>query len=292
MERDRVSKTVSKKPSGVFYIDGNKAFYFEQALASPIALDIPVDAISNFELINKKKLTTLLQTYIRNYKLVPKNIVILLSVQVTFDKEFPHGSIEMQKNIQEFIELVPYEEMIQRKIISSGKTRVIATNKEVCEAIKSTFTGSGFLVSGIYPLSIAMEIIPQLKSNLDLSLFVNKLSDLKGINLQPVVEASYANSFGSRGSSSMQAKEKPSKGRLYALIAVFALLMIVLGFVVYENVLSPSDENSAKSIPLPTLAPAPPENTTTQITPSVEVPVDSSGSAVNVSTPSSTTGLP
>lgn len=291
MEGNKVNKTISKRPSGVFYIDGNKAFYFEQSLASPISFEIPADAISNFELLNKKKFTTIIQSYIRSYKLVPRNVVILLSVYSTFDREFPHGSIELQKHIQEFLELVPYEELLQKKIITSGKTRVIATNKEMCEAIKSSFTSAGFLVSGIYPLSIAMEMVPQLKTNLDLSLFVNKLSDLKNVNLQPVVEVSYSSNFGSTVTKSVvtQDRDKNDRTRLYALSGVFAVLIAVLGFVIYTNIISPS-EDDPNVLPIPTLAPAP--TIINQVTPVIENSTASSESAQNVATPSSTTGLP
>ena len=60
MERDQLNTQnqaqISKKPTGVLYLDGNKAFYFEQTLTSPIPLDIPADVIANFELLNRKKL--------------------------------------------------------------------------------------------------------------------------------------------------------------------------------------------------------------------------------------------
>jgi hypothetical protein len=292
MEGNRVNKTISKRPSGVFYIDGNKAFYFEQSLPAPISLEIPADTLSNFELINKKKLVTIIQTFVRNYKLAPKNIVILLSVYSTFDREFPHGSIELQKHIQEFLELVPFEELLQKKIVTSGKTRVIATNKEVCEAVKSSFTSSGFLVSGIYPLSISMELIPELKTNLDLSLFVNKLTDLKNINLAPVIEASYASTFGTpivKNVVTEEKEEKPDRKRLYALSGVFGVLILILGIVFYTSIIAPG-KDTPKTLPLPTLAPLPPA-TVNQTVPGENPPV-STQSSQNVSSPSSTTGLP
>jgi hypothetical protein len=287
MERNTVTKTISKRPTGVFYVDGNKAFYFEQALASPIALEIPIDIISNFELLNKKKLMALIQAFIKNNKLFPKNIVILLSVRVTFDREFPHGLIEMQKNIQEFLELVPYEEIIEKKIISSGKTKVVATNKEICEAIKSTFIISGFIVSGIYPLSLSIESIPQLKTNLDLSLFVNKLPDLKAINLQPVVEASYPASY---GSPSAAGKEKSGKTRTYALSGIFAVLMLVLGFVVYTSVISPPKVKTSNILPKPSITRSKPTGVQQTIPATSEIDVSTISSETNISTKSSTTG--
>lgn len=254
MERNKLTtqqNQFSKKPTGVFYIDGNKSFYFELSLSSPIKLDIPTDIIANFELLNKKKLNILISSFIKNNNLIPNNIVILLSPHVTFDKDFPHGSIEVQKNIQEFLELVPFEDTLDKKIIVSGKTRVVATNKELCDAIKQDFTSSGFLVSGIYPLSQVSESVPQLKSNLDLSLFVNKVSDLKAYNLRPIVEAAYHH-------SSTPEKDKPNKTRLYLLAGVFVFLMLILGYAVYTNVIASSDKEEIITLPTPTLAPVTP----------------------------------
>jgi len=230
----------------------------------------------------------LIQTFIKNNKLFPKNIVILLSVQVTFDREFPHGSIEVQKGIQEFLELVPYEDIIEKKIISSGKTRVVATNKEICEAIKSTFIISGFMVSGLYPLTLVLESIPQLKTNLDLSLFVNKLPDLKSVNMQYVVEASSPTSYGTVATTG---KEKPNKTRLYALGGIFGMLVLVLAFVVYKNVISPSQVNTSNVLPKPSVARNRPTVVQEQAPANSEIDVSTPSSEINTSTKSSTTGL-
>lgn len=269
------AKVISKKPTGVFYVDRNKAYYFELTISTPIALDIPTDILANFELMNKKKLHTLLTNFIRTYKLEPKNIVILLSTQVTFDKEFPHGSIEVQKNIQEFLELVPFEEMLDKRIIANRQTKVVATNKEVCDAIKQSFTAHGFLVSGVYPLSQVIESIPQLKQNLDLSLFVNKVTDLKALNLQPIVEAAMHSS-----PAATFEKEKSNKTRLFLLIGVFGFLTLILGYVIYTNIISPSQDELPNTLPPPTLAPVVPiTNTQPQVESEITVEEDASLSA-------------
>lgn len=281
------TKVISKKPTGVFYIDRNKAFYFELSLSSPIALEIPTDILANFELMNKKKLTILLNNFIKSYNLPSKNIVLLLSVQVTFDKEFPHGSIEVQKNIQEFLELVPYEEILDKKIISSGKTKVVATNKEVCDALKQTFIAHGFLVTGIYPLTQVMESVPQLKQNLDLSLFVNKISDLKALNLAPVVEAAM------RSSSSSLAlnKDKSNKSRLILLVAVFAFLIVILGYVIYANVIAPGEEVQSNILPTPTIMPVTPTSIP-DVAPVTEIPIEDEATlSGEIIDDNSTTGL-
>jgi hypothetical protein len=282
MERDQLNKDkgISKRPSGVFYIDGNKAFYFEQSLASPIPLDIPVDIISNIELLNAKKLEALLQAFIRSYKLVGKNIVLLLSAQITFDKDFPNGSIEVEKNIQEFLELVPFEEALDKKIISSGRTRVVAANREICESIKSIFSLAGFMVSGVYPLSLCLEVIPQLQSNLDLNLFVSKIPELKDFNLLPVIEPSSYNSV---------EKEKPNRNRMIMLVGVFALLLLILLFVIYTNIIAPP-KTVSDQLPIPSAAPVAPSSSTQTVTGGVSETNPSTSSGQNTTGNAPTTG--
>ena len=117
-----------------------------------------------------------------------------------------------------------------------------------------------------------------------------EISDLKGINLQPVVEASYSASIGVSSSSSIPLeKDKPNRTRLFALVGLFAFLIIVLSYVVYANILTPSDEGSSNSLPIPTLAPIVPLPVDQSVSEEEEL-IDATPSAENISTPSSTTG--
>jgi len=270
MEGNKLKKDISKRVTGILYIDGNRAFYFEQSMSSPVALDITSDIVSNLEAIDKKKLDLLIHTFIKNYKLQPTNIAIMLSTRMTFDKDFPHGSIEIDKNIEEFLELVPFEEILSKKIPFSGKTKVVAANREFCDALKSSFVNSGFIVSGIYPLSLCLGAIPELQSNMDLNLIVNKLPVIKEFNLQPVAE-----SF-----AKVPEKEKPNKTRLMMLAGVFGFLILVLVFVLYKNIIAPSPQAS-NVLPTPMITPIPniPGPVVDEVTPEV-----SSEAAENVPT--------
>ncbi len=242
MERDKLKKEFSKKPTGVFFVDGNKAFYFEQSLGAPIPMEITADIFSDLELISGKKLDALIKKFIITSKFGPKNIIILLSTQVTYDRDFPHGSIEVEKHIQEFLDLVPFESVISKKALFSGRTKVIAANKEFCDAIKSSFVNAGFIVSGIYPLSLCLELAPELQSSMDLNLVINKVPELKDFNLMPTPEVAL---------SATKKQEAPDKNRLFLLIGVMVLLGVVLAFVLYKNVLAPQKSERSNELPKP-----------------------------------------
>jgi hypothetical protein len=228
MERDKLKKEVSKRPISIFFIDAKKAYYFNQNLNAPLALDFPPDVISDLEIINKKKLEALLQGFINGYNIYPSNIIIVLSTLVTFEKEFSVSSIEMDKNIEEFLELVPFEDHISKKVLLSGKTKVVAGNRDLCDFFKRSFQNLGFVVNGIYPLSLCVEIMPQLQSNLDLGLILTKTSEIRDFNLVPDVEAQSV-------SSNTPEKEKKNNTRTFMLLGVFAFLLVILLFVLYRK---------------------------------------------------------
>lgn len=227
MEGDKLKKDIPRRPSGLFYIEGSRAFYFEENLASPLGLDFPADSVSDLEIINKKKLDSVIHAFITTYKVTPKNVMILLSTSVTFDKSFPQTTLELPKNIDEFLELVPFENYIAKQAKFPGTIKVVAANKELCDTVKNSFVGLGFVVSGVYPLSFCLELFPQLQTNLDLGFVINKSPELRSFNLLPDSEAP--------GNSPK--KEKKDNKRLLILGGIFAILVVILLFVIYRFII-------------------------------------------------------
>ncbi|MBI2621283.1 MAG: hypothetical protein HYW63_01385 [Candidatus Levybacteria bacterium] len=245
MEGDKLKKGISGRPTGVFYLERNRAYFYEESLASPLSLELSADIISDLELVSKKSLETAIQAFVSANKLAPKNIVILLSTTVTFDTEFADNTLEIDKKIEEFLELVPFENNVSKQTKFPGKIKIVAANKELGEAIKETFVGLGFVVGGIYPLSFCLEVIPQLQTNLDLGLVINKIQEIRHFNLLSDVQSLVVS----------PKKEKKDNRRLYILAGVFAILMVILLFVIYRFIVLPPKQPSA--LPVSTPAPQP-----------------------------------
>ncbi len=264
MEGDKVTKDISKKPTGVLYLDRNKAFFYEQRLGAPLAFDLPVDILSDLEVINKKKLDSAIRGFVGANNLVPNNIIILLSNSITFEKEFPQGGVDVDKSIEEFLEFVPFEEYISKKIQISGKTKIVAANRELCEDVRTSFRGIGFVVTGVFPLSFCIDILPQLATNLDLGLVIEKTPELKQFNLLPEVEPP---------TSSLK-KEKPDRKRLYMLIGAFGFLGFMLLFFVYRNIIAaPKTPKTLPTVvaPPPPTASVRPASTSGEVEPQVTI---------------------
>lgn len=244
MERDKL-KDIPKRPSGIFYVESNRAYFYEEGLGSPLALEFGPDIISDLEVISKKKLELAIQGLVNGNKIAPKSIIILLSTTVTFDNEFPESQPQADKSVDDFLELVPFENAISKQVKFPRKIKIVAANRELCETIKNSFVILGFVVVGIFPLSLYLEAFPSLQTNLDLGLIINKSPELKAYNLMPEIELS----------RSSPKKEKKDNKRLYILIGSFAILMVVLLFVIYRFIiLSPKPQ---KTLPVKTPAPQP-----------------------------------
>ncbi len=248
MERDKLKKDIPKKTAGIFYLEANRGFFYDHTLSSPIGLEFTQDILSDLEVVSKKKLEVAIQAFLNGYKIVPKSIIILLSPSVTFDKDFPLGTVQMEKSIQEFLDLVPFQEYISRQVKFPGKIKVVAANRSFSDAVKESFSSMGFLVSAIIPLSFCLETIPQLRSNLDLALILDKAAELRGYSLTSEVIIS----------EESQKKEKKDNKRLYGMLGVLAFLFLILFFVIYKFVLTPAKPpavvpTTTNTAPVPTV---------------------------------------
>ncbi len=257
MERDKLKKDVSKKPAGIFYLEPNRGFFYDQTLPSPIAIEFPPDIISDLEVVSKKKLEYAIQAFLNTYKIVPKSIMILLSPNVTFDKDFILETVQIDKNIQEFLDLVPFQEYISRQSKFPGKIKLVAANKDLTEAIKDSFANMDFAVSAIIPLSFCIEVIPQLQTNLDLALILEKTPELRGYSLTSEIIVS---------EEAQKKKDTKDSKKLYGIIGILAILFLILFFVIYKFVLTPAKPPTVVPTTTPT-APVPTVFETPSVTP-------------------------
>lgn len=219
MEGNKLIKD-SNKPRGVFYIDSSRAIFYEGILNTAVALDFPTDVISDLEVINRKKLEDLLASFIQTHKISPQPVIILLSNQITFEKDFEENSAELERSINEFLELIPFEGYVSTRVLSSRKIKVVAANKELCETAKNTFLRLGFTTEGILPLSAVQIILPELANRVEFSVILNKIAELKGFDLLPDAETNV----------NYQQEEKRGNKRRFILLGAFGILVVILLF--------------------------------------------------------------
>lgn len=241
----------SQKQTIVCYIDKNKALFYQDVDGSMLKMDFPPDIISDQELSGREKFEYLIESFLETNKLGKGNIIFIYAPDIAIEKDFP-DELAGNKNeeIQKFINMIPFEEVLSKIYKLNKKTKVVAINQEIYESIKNIFAKKNFSVLAIIPSTVLQETVAELSMNIDLAFIANKIYSLKQYSMVNAGELSNQNT-----------KEKPSlakkqKVRMYFLLSVFAILLFVLIIILIINLLP---KNSSKNLPViqPPLSPSP-----------------------------------
>lgn len=233
----------SRKLTSVFYVEAGKAWFYNAGISSPMLLEFPPDVFSNMEVVDRKKMEALIQSFLESYKIAPSSLVIILSPNVTFEKDLSSGATEAPE-IQKFLDFVPFEEPVHKEFDFSGKKKIVAANKELLDVLEKSFRLRQFNVNGAYPLSFFQILIPSLKESLNFEAILTKLDDLKDYNF--LKTSGIINKLPAEGAQ----KNK----RLYVLLAVFGVLVLALVIIAYSTFSqAPSSPTPQKTLPAPSL---------------------------------------
>ena len=217
-----------KNPLGVFYLDGEKAFFYQKGLKSLKTLSFSPNTFTVGEIINAELFIEAIQTFLHQINIKPTDILVILSTRMTFDSDFPEQiTLNTDEEMKRFLELVPFEESISKLFKLQKKSKVIAANKELSDNMKIAFEKLGFKITGIIPYSILREIYPDLASNISLEKITERIDAIKKYNILHADIIINEN---------VETKEKNNnKGRLLLLIGVFGVLFIVLIFTIINS---------------------------------------------------------
>ena len=240
----------SEKQTIVCYIDKDKALFYQDVDGSMLQMDFPPDIISDQELTGREKLEQLIKSFLETNKLGKGNIIFIYAPNVTIEKDFP-DELARNKNeeIQKFIDMIPFEEVLSKIYKLNKKTKVVTINQEIYKSIKNIFEKKNFLVLGIIPSTVLQEAVAELSMNIDLAFIASKIYSLRQYSMVNDGELKNENT-----------KEKPASKkqniRIYFLLAVFAILLFVLIIILIINLFP---KNSSKNLPVlePPLSPTP-----------------------------------
>src|SRR3989344_3468904 len=118
----------------VFYLDRDKAFFYQNGLSSLGTISFSQEALSAGEVINSEIFIETIQTFLRQINIKPTEVIIVLSQQMTLDDDFPEQiTQDSDSKMEQFLEIVPFEESISKLFKLEKKTKVVAINKELCD---------------------------------------------------------------------------------------------------------------------------------------------------------------
>lgn len=249
----------SEKQTIVCYIDKVKALFYQDIDGSMLQMNFPPDVITDQELTSREKLENLIEQFLETNKFVKGNIIFIYAQDIIIEKDFPDELPgNMNDEIQKFIDMVPFEEVLSKIYKLNKKTKVVAINHEIYNSIRNIFTKGNFLVIGVIPSTVLQETFSELSTNIDLAFIASKIYSLKQYSM-----------INDEQLNKLSIKEKPSikkeeNIRLRIMIIVFAILLFIL-LVLIMIKLFPN--NPAKNLPV-----AKPPLSPTQTAPAVNQP--------------------
>ena len=228
---------------------------YSETLKKSYRIDFLPQSVYDLEVINEASLGQQITTTIETNKLLQGNILIILTSSVLFQKDFP---LNQDKKIKEdFLDNIPFENTCFISLpIQKTSERILATNKDLYESIKNTFTKKGFIITGI-TLSPLLENSTTENSQTLFSIGLKKFESLKGDafdskkeeekDKDPEVdttETEYAD-------ETKPEDKKKITPRVIMLISIFGILILVLFGLVIKTFILPSEDIPAPIIPTP-----------------------------------------
>lgn len=222
---------MTKRQNAIIYLDTNKILFYIKESKLNFQLDITSEMLSDLEIVNKGKFTELIDLFFQKQSITGLEFdgILVFSQHITFEKSFSEDTIKAQyEEIQKFLSLVPFEDVLSNAYKINKKTKVIAINKALFDFIAETFKKNKVYISSAIPVAVLVEVDNEFTKGLNFAVLAAKSASLKQysiIDLNANIELNKKNSIGI----------KKKDVRLYLLLGVFLLLFLVLIFMIYTT---------------------------------------------------------
>lgn len=259
--------------TSVIYILKDKFQFYSSLDGKIYEFRFVPEIIRDLDVVNGGLLENLIKVFISNNKIPPSNVVIVLAENAYFSKDFVIPTQQkpapnqrtitrelLQKNAEEFVEHVPFDNVVSKMIPIKDGLKVCATNKDFYEAIAITLEHMGFIVESVVPgvvLGNGLSLRPVLDPPMA-ALILQKINGVKEYNLlgqqvfQPQVKQE-TEEVDEVELERLQSK-KPNKKRLYGMVGLLFSLIIVLVimFVQTESPATTPKPTASANVPMPT----------------------------------------
>lgn len=164
------------KSLGVLYLEKNKISFFCSTQNCPLEAVLSYDVIRDMNIVNLEKFIFTIRSFISQLKSPPEGVIIALSPDYTFDKEFPNDPLEeFTKNLDNYQSIIPFENISKKTLKTNKGWRASFTNKDLCENLKTAMERLNLVVVGIVPLSMLSPAISELSKGFNYMLLLDKM---------------------------------------------------------------------------------------------------------------------
>lgn len=250
--------------TGVIYLQKDKFQLYSPFFSTILEFHFVPEIVRDLDVVNKDFLENLLGLFITNNKIPPSNLIVVVADNACFIKDFfstqqpqPQGdkppqmptpqelAEELHDQIEQFVDHVPFDSVVSEKFPLVNGIKVLATNRELYDAIKEVFEKQKFTVEIVVP-GLPFGNNASANSTMDFTLanyFLQRVSAMKQYgfamqNKMVIQERDVAEETPEKSTAEEPEKQpddptKPKENkRLFVLVGVFVFL-IILTIIVY-----------------------------------------------------------
>lgn len=227
-------KKKKNKQKGVIFLDKTLLYVYIDKMSAPVGFKLPQDIVSNLDVLDRKKLSNELVTFIEEKKLEPAQLVIVLSSSVYFEKDLSAiPELEQKAQTESFLSNVPFENVSSKKFKTDKGEKIVAANSDLYTYIKGAFEDQGFQVEAVVPdfASTGNKTVIKLFDSDIAESILKKFDSLKDEGID------YFQSFEKKEGEEepVEEEKKPKKIRFYLLIGTLLSLFGVLAALVISQ---------------------------------------------------------
>ncbi len=243
--------------ASVIFIQKDKFQFFSPVTGKVFEFRFASEMVRDLDVINAELLESQIKVFVTNGKISPGNLIFALAENAYFAKDFvqpapvkgtasqPAVNPEIfQKQADEFIEHVPFDNVVSKTIPLKDGIKVVATNKDFYEAVAISFEHLGFTIESVLPglvLGNGLSQRPVMDPPMA-NLILQKVNTLRQYNLlnQQVYTPLVKQETEEVDEVEIESKDpkKANKKSIYALIGI-APVVIGLFVVLYMQMTAP-----------------------------------------------------
>ena len=222
------------KQTGIIYLRANGFDFYGDKMVNSVRFDFPVTTVKDLEVVNKGEIQQSIGACIEKNQILTANSIIVASESICFQKDFIDIPPDKQESqTREFLENIPFEQINTKTFPIEGGNKIVVVNQELYESIKTAFENKGFLVEAVTPSLVLGTALGNTENGLSpeaITLLFDKYNFLKE-NSFPIDEKKTV----TIQKISEEKGKKVINKKLIILIALFVVLLGVLGYMIFDT---------------------------------------------------------
>lgn len=225
----------NKKQPALLYLDKNGFYFYVEGLPNIVSLAFLATSVKDMDVINGTSIMSQIKSFIEQYSIPPSTITIVLSPNVTFEKDIIGLTPEAQEEqVKNFTDTIPFESVLSKQYPIEKGVKVIGSNEELYLELKISFEKCSFAIDHVIPYQLLGNEQPLIQ-NLTLenaSQFLHHIDRLKQFTMLTVPTKAQGATI---QQNTKELKPKPNRTRLYAMAAVFLVLFGILAYMLLKK---------------------------------------------------------